>query len=146
MKTIKFAFFNEILERDEVEILEATVIDESQGIFELKNIPYFLRGFARHDKVLAIEENGMAAVRELVEKSGNSTINLIFLRGREKERVLQELKSLGGEWEEREKPLNGYYSVNLPREINYKPVKNLLIRERKAGVLDFREACLSHAV
>ncbi len=79
-----------------------------------------------------------------MEKSGNSTINLVFLRGREKDRVLQEIKELGAEWEDREKPMNGYYSLNIPQAVHYKPVQELLSRERKAGVLDFREACQSH--
>jgi hypothetical protein len=144
MEKVRFSFFNEILERKEEETLAATAVDEARGIFQLKNIPYFMQGFAREDKVRAVEEDGMAIVKELVEKSGNSTINLVFLRGREKERVLQEIKELGAEWEDREKPVNGYYSLNIPQEVHYKPVQGLLNRERKAGVLDFREACLSH--
>ena len=144
MKKIQFRFYNEILERNEVEPMWAKAVDEEKGIYQLRNIPYFVKGFAADDTVEAREEDGMLTVTRLLEPSGNSTLNIVILRGREKDRVMQELKNLGGEWEEREKPVNGFYAVNVPKQVPFRPIKDLLTRERRLGILDYREACVLH--
>jgi hypothetical protein len=145
MKKITFEFFNEILERDEVETMQAKAMDEQKGTFQLAEIPFFVKGFALEDIVLAVEEKGLLKVKELVQESGNSTINVILLKGRNKGRILHELSGLGCTWKGMEQVVPGYYAVNVPGDAGYKPVLQFLKTERKEGILDFREACLRHS-
>lgn len=143
---VRFEFYNDILDRDEVETMHADLVDEKEGFYKLDNIPFFVKGFAADDIVKAEKvDDGLPKVTELIEESGNSTINVIFLDKDDEEykkRILKELNGLGGEYEGMEGVIKGYYSFNIPKDKDYKTIYDFLTKENKK--LDFREACIGH--
>lgn len=143
---VRFEFYNDILARDEVETMWAESIDEEKGFFKLDNIPFFVTGFAAGDIVKAIKmDDGLLKVTELIEASGNSTINIIFLdkeNEEDKTGILKELNELGAEYEGMEGVIKGYYSLNIPKDKDYKIIYHFL--EKESEKLDFREACIGH--
>ena len=143
---IRFEFYNEILEREDVETLWAESVDEEKGYYKLANIPFFVKGFAASDIVKAHKvDKGLPKVIELVEASGNSTINVIFFDNQDKEypeKILKSLQRLGAEYEEIGEMITGYYTLNIPADKPYRAIHNFLMQE--SDKLDFREACMGH--
>ena len=145
---VRFEFYNEVLDRDEVETIWATVIDQDKGFYKLDNIPFFVKSFAADDIVKAERvDKGFPKVVSLIKKSGNSTINIIFLDKDNKEfkkKILKRLNDLGVEYQGLESLINGYCSLNVTKDIDYKLVFDFLTEE--SGELDFREACIGHPI
>ena len=142
---VKFAFYNSLLERDEVETMWADIVDEKEGHFKLKNIPFFVTGYAADDVVRTFRNvDEIPLVTGLVEESGNSTIHIIFLVEDDeyKKSVLQRLSEFGAEYEGLEGMIIGYYALNIPKSIDYHAIVDLLKKE--SDHLDFREACIGH--
>ena len=143
---VRFEFYNDILDRDEVETMHADLVDEKEGFYKLDNIPFFVTGFASDDIVKAEKvDDGLPKVTELIEESGNSTINIIFMdkdNEEYKKQILRELNELGGEYEGMEGVVRGYYSLNIPKDKDYKSIYDFLTKESEK--LDFREACIGH--
>jgi hypothetical protein len=143
---VRFEFYNDILDRHEVETMWADVVDEAKGLYKLDNIPFFVTGFASDDIVKAINvDDGLPKVTEVVEESGNSTVNIIFLLKENEEYkkgILTKLNELGAEYEGMEGIVKGYYSLNIPKDKDYKLIYDFLTKERDK--LDFREACIGH--
>ncbi len=128
---VRFEFYNDILDRDEVESMHADLVDEEKGLYKLNNIPFFVKGYAADDIVKAeMVDDGLPKVTELIEESGNSTINIIFFEQDKedyKKRILKELNELGGEYEGMEGMIKGYYSLNIPKDKDYKIIYHFLI-------------------
>jgi len=146
MKKLTFKFWNDILDEDYVETVWAEIIDEEKGHFQIENVPFFVKSYSVGDIVFAELENDELIVKDLVEESGNSTVNIVFLKTEYKEKVLKELNYLGCDFEGLESILPGYYSLNISRKVNYIPIHNYLSSLEKDEVLSFREACLAHTI
>jgi hypothetical protein len=77
-----------------------------------------------------------------VEVSGNSTIRLYFKKENEIEKVRGELKKIGCEAEiflERK-----ILAVNIPKGIEYKPIKKYLDNGEHLKLWEYEESCLAH--
>ncbi|PVY40264.1 uncharacterized protein DUF4265 [Pontibacter virosus] len=144
MKKIVFKFWNDILDEDYVEGVWAETVDEEKGHYKIDNIPFFVTSYSVGDIVQVEEEYEELVVKDLVEPSENSTLNIKFSKGADKDETLEKLVSYGCNYESMENLIPGYYSVNVPSSVSYQPVykflKELEIREQ----LGFREACLCH--
>ena len=141
---VLFYFFNDVLDEDYVESLWATIVDDKKGWYRLSNVPFFVTGYALNDIVYAVEENDSLVVQALVKESGNSTIQLIFFKGADKNNIQQELESLGCGWEGSHLP--DYISIDVPVEVSYASVHQYLEKVAGDGDADYREACLAHTL
>ncbi|QCR21466.1 DUF4265 domain-containing protein [Pontibacter sp. SGAir0037] len=140
MKKIIFKFWNDILDEDYVERVWAEPIDEEKGHYKIDNIPYFVTSYSDGDVVRVENEFEELVVKELIKPSGNTTINIIFFECANKQGVLDKLTSFGCEYEGMENFITGYYSVNVPEAVDYKPIYKLLNELELAEQLSFREA------
>ena len=142
---LRFEFYNEILEREDVETLWAEVVDQEKGYCKLDNIAFFMKGFAAGDLVKAHQvDEGYPQVIGLVEASGNSTTDVIFFDNQDKaylEETLKLLQALGAEYEGIGEMIIGYYTLNVPADKPYIAIRNFLMEE--SDKLDFREACVA---
>jgi hypothetical protein len=139
---VYFEFYNDVLEEDYVESLWATVIDREKGYYKLDNIPFFVTGYSSDDIVYAEIEDDRLVVKELIEESGNSTLQIICFQQERVQSIRNELKSMGCESEGSHLP--GYFSVEIPAETDYKKIKEYLINLEEQEILSYREACLAH--
>ena len=144
MAKVSFRFYNDVLDRDEVETLWTDVVDKEKGLYRLNNIPFFVKSFASEDIVHAELINDELVVTGLVEASGNSTINIIFFNNEIKEGLLNRILELGADYEGMESVIKGYYSLHIPKDVDYQPIKALLLEMEEKEELSFREACLEH--
>jgi hypothetical protein len=112
----------------EVETLWATHLDGDK--YKLDNSPFYAYGVSCEDVVLApfSEEEQFPTFLEVVEKSGNRTVRVIFdppvEDGNQSDQILKGLVELGCDYEGANRK---YITVNIPPNINLESVRNYLI-------------------
>jgi hypothetical protein len=92
------------------------------GLFELDNTPWYVRGFALGDIVRCVQVDGeLPTVIELAEPSGNLTVRLFVPAGPEremrKERIMNALRERGYIFEGMGEN-KGLIAVTIPRDID----------------------------
>ncbi len=123
---ILFRFFSDVLEEWTVETMWAETIDAEKGLYRLANIPFYASVscddivYAEYD-----EDEERLTYRKTVEHSGNSTIQVVVVGENIVTNDLREVfNSLGCE---SEKFNEGYFVVEVPAKIDYKPVRDKLM-------------------
>lgn len=127
---------------NEGEIAEETVWVQQVGEnYKIDNIPFYAPNLALNDLISVENDEGTLYFDELIEASGHSTVQVIFFKAGEAERVLKSIEQLSCQWE----GMIGqpYFAVDIPPNINYKKVRQLLDVEFDNKILDFKEASLS---
>ena len=122
---ILFRFFSNILDEWTVENMWAEIVDAEKGLYKLANIPFYASVscddivYAEYD-----EDEERLTYRKTVEHSGNSTIQVIVTGENVAANDLRELfNSLGCE---SEKFNVGYFVMEVPANLNYKPIREKL--------------------
>lgn len=110
--------------------------------FRIKNIPFFAPNIAFDDLVSVENDEGELFFDDIIEESGNSTLQLIIFNEKDINEVTKKIESFYCGWEGSH--LKGYLSVNIPKDIDYTPIKAFLDEQAEKGLLDYKEACLSH--
>lgn len=139
---ILFRFFSDVLEEWTVETLWAETIDAEKGLYKLANIPFYASVscddivFAEYD-----EDEEQLTYRKTVEHSGNSTIQVVVM---DKTIVTYDLReifnSLGCE---SEKFSEGYFVFEVPKHLDYKPIREKLIELEAQGKIGYAEPNLA---
>ncbi|RSC80276.1 DUF4265 domain-containing protein [Acinetobacter haemolyticus] len=109
--------------------------------YYIKNIPFFAPNISFDDLIEVDNEEGSLYFNDLVEPSNNSTLRIIFFEDDSKSiyELLRKIESYLAEWEGLEnKP---YYAINVPKNVNYKVLKNFL--DEYEVFFDYEESCLS---
>ena len=132
---ILFRFFSDVLEEWTVETMWAEIVDAEKGLYKLTNIPFYASVscddivFAEYD-----EDEERLTYRKTVEHSGNSTIQVVVM---DKSIVTNDLReifnSLGCESEKFDE---GYFVMEVPKRLDYKPIREKLMEleaEEKIG-------------
>ncbi len=98
--------------------------------YRLDNLPFFAYGVSVADVVLAphVEEEGLPTFQQVLEKSGNRTIRVIFepplAPGNQSRVLLDQLVSLGVEYEGANPT---YVVLNIPPEVDFDGVVKALL-------------------
>ena len=120
--------------------------------YRLENVPFYAYGLALQDVVAARDAGGELVIEEVVEDSGHSTIRVMIdtdgvPSGRETERREHwraELRARGCGSEVSNLPM--LFAVDVPPEVGYQAVRDLLDQAEAAGELGFEEAKLVHPI
>ena len=142
-KKITFRYFSNILEEDIVETMWAEVINEEKGIFRLYNIPFYGPLIAPNDVFYAEydESEETWVFRKVIESSGNSVIQVVIMKvDFDKEIIRKELVNLGCESEGMK---DNFFSIEVPKSIDYKIIKNLLDKYENEEIIEYAEPILS---
>jgi hypothetical protein len=126
----------------EVEKLWCNAIESNKYIVD--NIPFIVKRVALGDIITAEfdEDEKEYYFDSFVEISGNSTIRLYFEKENDIEKVRGELNSFGCEAEiflQRK-----ILAVNIPKCLDYKPIKEYLEGGRQLKLWEYEESCLAH--
>jgi hypothetical protein len=109
--------------------------------YKLDNIPFYARGVALDDLVIAAaEDDEVLWYRGVVRPSGRSTIRLWFSRVEDVQTVRDELRKLGCASEISNLPR--LVAVDIPSSISYAAIKGFFDRGEAAGQFEYEEACL----
>ncbi len=132
-----------VLEEIIVETLWALVIDETKGLYKIDNIPFYGPLLASDDIVFAEHDldEEMLTYRETIEPSGNSIVLVVLMdETTDVETIRNEFKLLGCDSEGTGKR---YFPMEIPYELDYNPVRQVLMNYEREGVLEYSEPCLS---
>ena len=138
---ILFRVYNNILEKYTVETLWG-IRQKNASHYEIDSIPFYAT-IACGDIVLAEydEDEQTTAFKEILEHSGNSTVQVIILTETLEINSLRNLLNrMGCESEALD---SKYFTINVPYNIQYTPVKNKLQELEDLGQIGYAEPVLS---
>ncbi|MFN6327846.1 MAG: DUF4265 domain-containing protein [Chitinophagales bacterium] len=110
--------------------------------YKVDNIPFYAPNLSLNDIISVENDKGILYLDDIIQESGHSTIQIIFLEPEESENVLKKLEEFGCSWEGMENI--PYYAIDIPPQIDYIKVKDFLNLELSNNILDFKESCLAH--
>ena len=136
-------YFSNVLDEIVVETLWTEIIDAEKGLYRIDNIPLYGPEFSSDDIVFAVYDNDEERItfRNIVEYSGNSTIQIIVLDEQiNVEELRNEFKDLGCETEG-----NGskYFVMEVLFHQSYNPIFNKLNELESLEKISFAEPNIS---
>ena len=140
---IVFRFHSDIFDEEMVETMWATIVDKEKGLFKLDNIPFYAPLVASDDIVFAEFDNREESLtyRKTIEFSGNSTIQVVLL---DKTKVINSIRETFKELGCISERVNdSYFSMEIPADVNYKPIKEKLDELELQEIIGYAEPCLS---
>ncbi len=111
------------------------------SLFELDNIPFFVRGISVGDVVAAHPREGEVVFSKLVRASGSSTLRIIIFEESHVEEVRRQLQKLGCTTELNVSKMLG---VDVPAQVDLQAVRTWLMEQQSSGTLEFEDACIRH--
>ena len=136
-------YYSNVLEEIVVETLWTEIIDAEKGLYKIDNIPFYGPEFSSDDIVFAEYDNDEERItfRNVVEYSGNSTIQIIVLdENLNVENLRNEFKQLGCETEGTG---NKYFVMEILYGQNYSPIFKKLSELEIAEKINFAEPNIS---
>lgn len=136
------------LKRDEegyppVDWEDLWAISLGNDTFEIDNVPFYAPGISSGDHVSAVWREGSLVFLEVVEPKGHSTIRVVVYTENSTQRIRNELRELGCSTELGN--IADFFSVDVPPQVDYSRVENLLAAYAEAGDLDYEESAFRHA-
>ena len=110
--------------------------------FRIKNIPFFAPNISYDDLISVEKDEEELFFEDIIETSGNSTLQIIIYNKNDIADITKTIEYLGCGWEGSH--LEGYISVNVPKEVDYANVREYLDKMLGMEKLDYKEACLAH--
>jgi hypothetical protein len=140
---ILFNFYSNIFDEQMVETVWADIVNQEKGLYRIDNIPFYIPLVASEDIVFAEfdETEQMLTYRKTVEYSGRTVIQVVIMVKKTKTNDIREIfHKLGCE---SEKAKEGYFSMEIPAELNYRPIKKELDRMEDAEIIGYAEPTIS---
>lgn len=126
------------------EICEESVWGEKindNNHYKVLNIPFFAPNLALYDVVSITKEDDHLYFDDLITASGHSTVQIVFLKGEAKNKVIERLETLGCSWEGMHN--QDYLAIDIPKKNIYSEVILFLSSEMNENTLDYKEACIA---
>jgi hypothetical protein len=110
--------------------------------YRLDNIPFYAHGVASEDVVRTELQHGSNIFREVVQASANSVFRIYVNDKSDVPTARAAFKDLGCESELSDIPR--LFAFEIPSEVDFAPVANLLIDGLDTERWEYEEACLRH--
>jgi len=141
---VVFRFFSELFDKEMIETMWCMPLDAELGLYQIDNIPFYAPLLAADDVIFAEKddsEGGMLAFKKVMEASGNSTIHIVRMEESTAiETLLKSVLDLGCNFEGVNE---NYLALDIPSDVNYGPVRNILDQLEQEDLIGFAESCLS---
>ena len=140
---ILFRFYSNIFDEEMVETMWCEEIDKENGIYKIDNIPFYAPLLASEDIIFAEfdESEQMLTYRDTKDFSGNSVIQIVIMNEKTDRNEIR--SSLTEKGCQSEKFNENYFSMEIPYNLNYKPIKTILDKLENQEVIGYAEPCLS---
>jgi hypothetical protein len=103
--------------------------------------PFFAKNLAIGDLIAVEDDDGVHYFDDLIERSGRSTVRILFWDESIINTTLEEIKLLGAEVYTLPQ-ITKYVALDIPAEIDYSTIEELLNKGKINQLWDFEEACL----
>jgi Domain of unknown function (DUF4265) len=115
-----------------------------ENSFQIKNVPFYVKGISLDDIIIAEEIDGIKFFRSVLKNGGHSTYR-IFLNENIREETFETywlpLQNLGCTYE---KAFIRFYSIDVPAETDVNKAYVLLENGEKNHIWDFEEGKFGH--
>jgi len=136
-------YYSDALEEITVETMWATVVDQEKGWYKIDNIPFYGPAIASDDIVYAEfdDDEQMLTYKKTVSHSGNSIVQVILMNDSNPINEIRKVFELMGCPSER---INDkYFSLEIPKSVDYLPIKLKLQKLEDSGDIGYAEPILS---
>ena len=140
---ILFNFHSNIFDEQMVETVWADKVDQEKGLYKIDNIPFYIPLVASEDIVFAKfdETEQMLTYRKTIEYSGRTVVQVIVMDKTTETNIIRDIfHKLGCE---SEKAIEGYFSMEIPANLDYKPIKKELDRMENSEIIGYAEPTIS---
>jgi hypothetical protein len=140
---ILFRFHSDIFDKQMAETVWADRVDQEKGYYKIDNIPFYIPLVASEDIVFAeFDENEqMLTYRKTVEYSGRTVVQVVIMEKTTETNIIRnKFFKLGCE---SEKVNEGYFSMEIPENLDYRSIKNELDRMENAEIIGYAEPIIS---
>lgn len=124
--------------------IESIWAEKENEYYRVKNIPFYALNLSYNDLIKVEKDNDELFFDSLVETSGHTTLQIIIYNETDVSEITTDLVKLNCDWEGSN--IKTYISVDVPKETNYKKVKDYLDIQHSMNKLDYKEACLVHHI
>lgn len=142
-KKVLFKYYSTVLNKEVKETMWAMEVDSEKGHYQLDSIPFYGPSIATNDifKATFDEVEGFLVYEQTIQASDNSIVLVIITKeGYDKELLRQEFKNRHCDSE----GLNdSYFSMEIPKAVDYIPIKSLLDQYQSESIINYAEPCLS---
>jgi len=108
------------------------------GLFMVDSIPFEMMGVSADDIVSGYVDNGHLNFKKVVKQSGNRTIRIKFKDGQE-DQLIERLGLKGVEFEGSTTGRHPLYAFNLPKGVQYGPIKEKMDAMENTGSIEYEE-------
>ena len=140
---ILFNFHSDIFDEQMVETVWADKVDQEKGFYKIDNIPFYIPLVASEDIVFAEfdETEQMLSYRKTIEYSGRTVVQVVIMDKTFETNTIRDIFfKLGCE---SEKANEGYFSMEIPANLDYKPIKKELDRMENTEIIGYAEPTIS---
>jgi len=140
---VLFRYDSPVLDEVTVETMWAFKVNEGKGIYRLDNIPFYGPPIAPNDEFYAEfdEDEGRLTYRYITKYSDYSVVLVVIMKDDfDKEMIRDEFKALNCTSEGFG---DGYFSMEIPKDVDYSTIKPKLDKHSSGGLLDYSEPVLS---
>ncbi|RKR84183.1 uncharacterized protein DUF4265 [Mucilaginibacter gracilis] len=134
--------FFEYTDLEDQYAIESAWADKKGEYYVLRNILFYARGYSWGDTVSVENRNGELYVVDLIEESGHTTIRVIFYDVEIAKDTAEQLITMGCSYEGSN--IATLISVDVPQDVDYRPIKLFLDEGEMNEVWSYEEACLAH--
>lgn len=135
---IALVYLEEIENTYQTEMVDA----EKEGdYYRMVAPPFFAKNLAIGDLIAVKDEEGVHYFDDLIEKSGRSTVRILFWDESVITKTLEELRLLGAVVFTLLE-VTKYFALDIPAEVDYSPIQEFLETGKVNQLWDFDEACL----
>ena len=128
----------------EAEWLWAKKIEE--GIYALRNVPFYAMGVSYDDRVRAEDKGGILTMIGVVARGGHSTYRIFAKRGHSNERIQALCKRLNLLHCDIEIATEKLFAVDVLPDADIHKVYSALEESEHAGIIDFQEGHCGHSL
>lgn len=114
-----------------------------QDLFQIDNVPFFVRGISDGDTVLATFREDEYHFVRVVKRSKNSVIRVMVYEGEDVQALRDQLSTLGCESELSH--IARLFSVHIPASVSISEVRALLDKGEQEERWSYEEGSLRHA-
>lgn len=116
----------------------------ADGIYALRNVPFYAMGLSYDDRVKVNEVEGTLTLQGVVSRGGHSTYRIFAQRGHDNPRIQALFKKLNGLHCDIEGATEKLVAVDVLPEADIKKVYDALAEAERAGIIDFQEGHCGH--